>query len=81
MDEVLAKTEKLNVLVFSTTVETIEQINDLTADLNSCVGKGQWNFALDDRDKILRIISNTLAPIQAIELLKGNGFDCKELEG
>lgn len=70
----------MDVLVFSTTVETNEQISLLRPALNSRVGNGRWNFALDDRDRILRVISNSIDASQAIAILKEKGFECRELE-
>jgi hypothetical protein len=68
------------ILVFSTSVESPREIEKLRPLLNSIAGRGQWNFALDDPEKILRIISNGVNPVQAIQLLEENGFKCKELE-
>ncbi len=69
------------ILVFSTSVESPREIEKLRPLLNSIAGRGQWNFALDDSDKILRIVSNGVNPVQAIQLLEENGFTCTELEG
>ena len=41
---------------------------------------GNWNFALDDCDHILRIVSDEVEPMNAILLLQAQGFECKELE-
>ena len=70
----------MNVLVFSTSVDSSDHVNQLAPILNSFAGNGQWNFALDDCDKVLRIISKDVEPVQAIQLLREFGFECKELE-
>ena len=71
----------MDVLVFSTSVESTDHVNTLAPVLNSFVGKqGRWNFALDDRDRILRIVSKDLSPLATIHLLQQHGFECKELE-
>lgn len=70
----------MDVLVFSTTVQSLEQVKTLAPKINSLVGMGHWNFALDDCDKILRIVSDHVKAFHAINLLKENGFDCKELD-
>ena len=70
----------LEVLVFSTSVESHDHVKVLTPLLNSFAGKGRWNFALDDCDRILRIVSEEVEPVEAIRLLKECGFECKELE-
>jgi hypothetical protein len=42
-------------------------------------GNGKWNFALDDTDRILRIMSSSVKPQLAIQLLNQYGFECHEL--
>jgi hypothetical protein len=69
----------MEVLVFKTSVETPQHVRVLKPLLDSTAGKGQWNFALDDRDRILRIVS-AVDPAAAINLLKDNGYECAELE-
>ena len=69
----------MEVLVFRTTVEDLKAVEYLGPRLDSLVGRGQWNFALDDRDKILRIVSGAIRPEMAIDLLAECGFDCCEL--
>ena len=68
------------VLVFKTSVETRKDVNFLTPFLNHFAGAGYWNFALDDHDRILRIVTPTVSPKHAIELLQAHGFQCVELE-
>ncbi len=71
---------KMEVLVFKTSVESPESVKRLKPLLDSFAGKGRWNFALDDCDKILRIVSPTASPKAAIQLLTNYGFSCAELE-
>lgn len=70
----------MEVLVFTTSVQSQDQVKRLAPKINSLVGSGLWNFALDDRDKILRIVSDNVKALHAISLLKEHGFDCQELE-
>ena len=70
----------MNVLVFKTTVEDLESIQMLGPRLDSLVGHGHWNFALDDCDKILRIESASICPEIAIKVLADCGFGCCELQ-
>jgi hypothetical protein len=69
----------MEVLVFKTSVETSQHVRSLRPLLDSTAGKGQWNFALDDCDHILRIVS-AVDPAEAINLLKEHGYECAELE-
>jgi hypothetical protein len=70
----------MEVLVFKTSVETPQHVKSLKPLLDSAAGKGKWNFALDDCDRILRIVSARVNPITAIKLLEENGYQCSELE-
>lgn len=70
----------MEVLVFKTSVSTPQHVQVLKPLLDSAAGKGQWNFALDDCDKILRIVSAHLDPVMAINMLKSMGYECAELE-
>ena len=68
----------MEVFVFKTSVESRRDVNFLAPFLNHFAGSGQWNFALDDNDRVLRIVS-AVSPLRAIELLEIHGFSCEEL--
>ena len=70
----------MEVLVFKTSVETPQSVKMLKPLLDSVAGKGHWNFALDDCDKILRIASLKINAETAIALLNESGYECAELE-
>jgi len=70
----------MDVLVFKTSVKTPQHVKVLKPLLDSAAGKGKWNFALDDCDRILRIASARINPLTAISLLRENGYECAELE-
>lgn len=70
----------MEVFVFKTSVESPQHVNLLRPLLDSVAGRGRWNFALDDCDKILRIVSGDLTPQVAIRLLNDRGYECAELE-
>jgi hypothetical protein len=70
----------MEVLVFKTSVESPQHVKVLRPLLDSVAGRGGWNFALDDSDKILRIVSGKLTPQGAIRLLNEKGYECSELE-
>lgn len=70
----------MEVLVFKTSVESSQHVKALRPLLDSVAGRGRWNFALDDCDKILRIVSGRLTPQVAIRLLNEHGYECAELE-
>jgi hypothetical protein len=70
----------MEVLVFKTSVETAHSVRRLKPLLDTVAGNDRWNFALDDRDRILRVISASISPQRVIRLLKEQGFNCHELE-
>ncbi len=70
----------MEILVFATSVQSTDQVRILAPQINSLAGKGRWNFALDDSDKILRIASDRVKPQQAVALLEKYGFECNELD-
>ena len=67
------------IFVFKTSVQNENQINDLSSSLNKLLKDAQWNFDLDDGDKILRIDCQAEVLDETIRLLQTNGFDCQEL--
>jgi hypothetical protein len=69
----------MEILVFKTSVQSHQSVLQLTPVLNSLAGFNKWNFALDDCDHILRIISPTVKAQETIQLLTKNGFECEEL--
>jgi hypothetical protein len=71
---------RMNVLVFRTSVRTTDHITLLAPVLDSLAGSGAWNFDLTDCDRILRIASDKVRPEVAAQVLSGFGFVCHELE-
>jgi hypothetical protein len=68
------------VMVYKTSVETPQQVYLLQSKLDKLAGAGNWNFALDDVDGILRVASAEVDPLQPAHLLQQFGFKCVELE-
>jgi hypothetical protein len=67
------------ILVFKTSVETQAHVNTLRSLLNKEAGKQQWNFALDDADKIFRTTSTRINAEKTKKLFNLLGFTCEEL--
>jgi len=70
----------MNVLIFSTSVKSNEEVQFLKPMIDTLAGKNNWNFALDDCDNILRIANQHVSASRAIELLNTHGYQCTELE-
>jgi hypothetical protein len=71
----------MDVLVFKTSVASLTAAAKLAPALDAIAGKGQWNFALDDCDKILRIASEFGNAELTIFVMNEMGFECGELDG
>lgn len=70
----------MEVLVFKTSIESYTSVASVAPVLDAVAGEGNWNFALDDCDRILRIVSASVDPSLAIFVLNELGFECSELE-
>ena len=67
-------------MVFKTSVESSTSVASVAPVLDAVAGQGNWNFALEDCDRILRIVSPSVDPSLAIFVLNELGFECRELE-
>jgi hypothetical protein len=75
----IAKRKPGEILVFKTSVQTQAHVNTLRSLLNKEAGKQQWNFALDDADKIFRTTSAQIDAGKTKRLFNQLGFTCEEL--
>lgn len=67
------------IYVFKTSVKTENDIKKLKPCLNELPPQTNWNFDLEDCDKILRIDSQTDVTNYIIDEFKSYGFYCEEL--
>lgn len=70
----------MEVLVFKTSLESTTSVASVAPVLDAVAGQGNWNVALEDCDRILRIVSASVDPGLAIFVLNELGFECSELE-
>ena len=70
----------MDILVFVTNVADKMAVSKVKPLLTAIPAITDWNFDLDDCDRILRIVSNDLSPRKVEKLLHTAGFDCYELE-
>jgi hypothetical protein len=68
-----------NVLVFRTNINTKTEAKKILSSFSK-EEVIKWSIDLDDRDKILRIVSNTFSSDKLINLAKEKGLECIELE-
>ncbi|WP_339606017.1 hypothetical protein [uncultured Roseivirga sp.] len=67
--------------VFKTSVVSKKQAQVVGSFLNILLPSQEWNFDLEDCDKILRIETEEVAPETVITILNSQGFVCDELAG
>lgn len=68
------------IYIFKTSVRTKRQVRQLQPHLDAMLPGEQWNFDLQDCDRILRINSEEPIVLKIIDLLNIHQFDCEELE-
>jgi len=67
------------ILVFKTSVNTIEDVEIIKPYLSVLIPKSHWHIDIADCDKVLRIESKKDISSQVIELLFNNGYSCEDL--
>ena len=70
----------MEILVFKTNVTSRKKVSSVAPLLTSFPTIRQWNFDLDDCDKVLRIEAVGLNPDSVAQLLLAAGFNCEELD-
>ena len=67
------------IFVFKTSVKTKIQIKTLKPHIDNLLLTAEWNFDLEDCDKILRVDSNENIVLPIINLLNIHKFTCEEI--
>ncbi|MDB5136523.1 MAG: hypothetical protein JWP37_3126 [Mucilaginibacter sp.] len=70
----------MEILVFKTNVTSKRKVSKVSSLLTSFPTIEQWNFDLDDCDKVLRIVATGLNPGSVESLLHTAGFNCQMLD-
>jgi hypothetical protein len=73
-------TRGIEILVFKTNLEDSRRINDIASLLNTHPHIIQWNVDTDDCDKVLRVLSRNIKPLDVEMILLNAGYYCEELE-
>ncbi len=68
-----------SILVFKTSVETVEEAERLQAHISGFLGHRNWSFDLDDCDNIFRAEAGHADPQLLIDFFKSFGIVCEEL--
>lgn len=69
-----------HILIFRTNITTVDDVALLKQLFSNHPEVAHWNVDLEDSDRVLRIVSETLNCDQITELLKFYGFSCMDLE-
>jgi len=70
----------MNILIFKTNINSAGEFNFVKTHLAKKRGVFECTIDLDDRDKILRVISEKLTVKQVERKVALLGFYCRELE-
>jgi hypothetical protein len=72
--------KQMEILVFKTNVTSKRKAGKAGLVLTSVPAIVQWNFDLEDCDKVLRIVGPGLKPDFVESILNKAGFTCTELD-
>ncbi|MEJ7769879.1 MAG: hypothetical protein WKF70_09555 [Chitinophagaceae bacterium] len=68
-----------DILVFKTNLASEEALDSIRPILDDHPQIMRWNVDHWDIDKVLRVVTNSLAPHTVIEMVRQAGFVCEEL--
>jgi hypothetical protein len=69
-----------NILIFKTNIQTEFDRLRIKNVLDASQKVLKWNIDMDDVDRVLRVVSDSLTPEQIISVMDYVGFECAELE-
>ena len=69
-----------NIFIFKTNIQTEFDKMRIKNVLDASQKVLKWNIDMDDADRVLRVVSDSLRPEQIISVLEYVGFECSELE-
>lgn len=70
----------MKTLIFKTNIESIEEFNDVKNVLSKNNSLRECTIDLEDVDKVMRILSDSLSVPEVEQEVMNMGFYCKELE-
>lgn len=69
----------MNVIIFKTSVRDRYDLTAIKNKMDNLLGAQNWSFALEDEDKILRVVSAKRCVAAVTRVLKTYGFFCEEM--
>lgn len=73
--------ENHDIFVFKTNLADDHAVSRVANILNTTPGIRKWNVALDDEDKVLRVVCASVQEHAIIHLVQKAGFHCEVLPG
>jgi hypothetical protein len=73
-------TRGIEILVFKTNLDDTKRVNEVASLLDIHPHIVQWNVDMDDCDKVLRVLSRNIKPLDVEMMLLNAGYYCEELE-
>lgn len=70
----------MDILVFKTNLSSTKRVRAVEPALDQHPKIYQWNVDLHDCDKVLRVISNSIAATEVENILTHAGYFCEELK-
>ena len=70
----------MNVMIFKTSVQDKTELSLVRPLMNILFGEKNWNFAFEDEDKILRVVSSIPCGPVIESIFRQRGFFCQELQ-
>lgn len=67
------------ITIFKTSVPDQKSLLLIGPALNKVLKKGNWSFAFEDTDKILRVVSAAPCVDRVYQVLSDYGFFCEEM--
>jgi hypothetical protein len=75
-----APVTSIEILVFKTNLSDAKRIGEVESSLDIHPGIYKWNVDLDDCDKVLRIVSKSIAAPEVENIILSAGYYCEELQ-
>lgn len=75
----LDQAQKINCLVFRTSLKNKEEVNSIAGILNDTATIREWSVDLEDWEKVLRIECANIPPEKIIKLLHQEGIEAEEM--
>lgn len=66
--------------IFKTNISTVEETALLEKIFSGFPEIQQWSIDLEDIDRVLRVVSETLSCTEIIVLLQNSGLNCSDLD-